>query len=87
MPQMKVVFYKEDDGRVPALDWFNSLPQKLQDKFRDRINRLKVVGHELDRPYAGYLRDGIRELRVRRGSVTVCSTSSIGTSRRYFRMD
>ena len=28
-----------------------------------------MVGHELDRPYAGYLRDGIRELRVRRGSV------------------
>jgi len=29
MLQTKVVFYKEEDGTVPALDWLNSLPQKL----------------------------------------------------------
>jgi phage-related protein len=69
MPQTKVVFYKEEDGTVPALDWLNSLSQKLQDKFAGRIERLEAMGHELRRPVADFLRDGIYELRVRHGHV------------------
>lgn len=64
MPETKVVFYREDDGTVPLLDWFDTLPAKLQDKCRARIERLRRFGHELRRPIADLLRDDIYELRV-----------------------
>lgn len=38
-------------------------------KCRAAITRLALLGHELRRPEADYLRDGIYELRVRLGSV------------------
>ena len=64
MPKTKVVFYREDVGIVPVLDWQNTLPFKAQDKCRVRIERLQELGHELRRPEGEYLRDGIYELRV-----------------------
>lgn len=45
---------------VPVLDWLDGLSAKAQ----DRIERLRDLGHELRRPEADYLRDGIYELRV-----------------------
>jgi hypothetical protein len=47
---VQVIFYKEDDGTVPMVEW---------------IERLRVFGYELHRPYADTLRDGIHELRFR----------------------
>ena len=35
----------------------------------DRVQRLRALGHELRRPHAAPLRDGIHELRVRSGRV------------------
>jgi hypothetical protein len=64
MPNAKVVFYMEDDGTVPLLEWFDRLPENAQDKCRLRIERLKQMGHELRRPEADYLRDSIYELRI-----------------------
>ena len=64
MPKTKVVFYREDVGTVPVLDWLDTLPFKAQDKCRVRIERLQELGHELRRPEGEYLRDGIYELRV-----------------------
>jgi phage-related protein len=64
MPKTGVVFYQEDKGTVPVLDWLDRLPVKVQDKCRVRIERLRDLGHELRRPEADYLRDGIYELRV-----------------------
>ena len=49
---------------MPLLEWFGRLPSKAQDKCRLRIERLRELGHELRRPEADYLRDGIYELRV-----------------------
>ena len=69
MPRIQVVFFEEEDGSVPLLDWFAKLSPKAQDKCRVRMERLKDLGHELRRPAADYLRDGIYELRVRLGSV------------------
>jgi len=40
------------------------LPAKAQDKCFLRLERLREVGHELRRPEADFLRDGIYELRV-----------------------
>ena len=64
MPKISVVFYQEDAKTVPVLDWLERLPARAQDKCRVRIERLRDLGHELRRPEADYLRDGIYELRV-----------------------
>ncbi len=64
MPQTRVVLYREEDGSCPFLDWFNELPAKVQDKCYLRLERLREMGHELRRPEADLLRDGIYELRV-----------------------
>jgi phage-related protein len=69
VPQTRVVFYQNDDGSVPILDWFDELPQKALDTYRVKPERLGDLGHELRRPEADYLRDGVYELRVRLGSV------------------
>src|SRR2546423_867868 len=69
MPKTKVVFYKEDDGSVPLLEWLDSLQPKALDKCTVRIERLAELGHELRRPEADFLRDGIYELRVGRQHV------------------
>jgi len=57
------VFYREADGAVPVLDWLRGLNEKARDKCVVRIERLGELGHELRRPEADYLRDGIYELR------------------------
>ena len=49
---------------MPVLAWFDGLSAKAQDKCRIRIQRLAELGHELRRPEADILRDGIYELRV-----------------------
>jgi phage-related protein len=64
VPKTRVVFYREADGSAPVLEWFDRLPAKAQDKCRVRIQRLTELGHELRRPEADLLRDGIYELRV-----------------------
>ncbi len=64
MPKTTVVFYREDTETVPVLDWLDRLPAKAQDKCRIRIERLRDLGHELRRPEADFLRNGIYELRV-----------------------
>jgi phage-related protein len=69
MPRIQVVFYQDEDGSVPILEWFELIPQKALDKCRVKLERLRDLGHELRRPEADYLRDGIYELRVRVGSV------------------
>lgn len=65
VPQTRVLFYCESDRAVPVLDWFDALPAKAQDKCRVKIQRLAELGHELRRPEADLLRDGIHELRAR----------------------
>jgi len=69
MPRTRVVFYREVDGTVPILDWFDTLPRRALDKCRVKIGRLQELGHELRRPEADYLREGVYELRVRLGTV------------------
>jgi|SRR5271166_771748 len=64
MPRTRVVFYCEEDGSVPVLEWFDDLPAKAQDKCRIRIQRLAELGFELRRPEGDLLRDGVYELRI-----------------------
>lgn len=72
MPQTEVIFYQEEDGRAPALMWLQDLrrgEQRAYAKCVVRIRELAQFGHELRRPAADVLRDGIHELRVRAGRV------------------
>ncbi len=69
MPQTRVVFYQEGPGEVPLLKWLDDLSRRAQAKCIAQIQRLRDLGHELRRPEADYLRDGIYEFRVRLGTV------------------
>lgn len=72
MPQTIVLFYQDDDGRVPVLEWLRELQRrdrKAYAKCVARIRRLAALGHELRRPEADFLRDGIYELRAKKGRV------------------
>lgn len=64
MPQVQVVFYREEDGSVPVLDWLDGLTDKAQAKCTAKIERLAELGHGLRRPEADYLRDDVYELRI-----------------------
>ncbi|NQT11996.1 MAG: type II toxin-antitoxin system RelE/ParE family toxin [Planctomycetes bacterium] len=65
MPETTVAFSSEDDGSSPLLTWLDQQQRKVQDKCLVKIERLAELGHELRRPEAALLRDGIYELRVR----------------------
>jgi hypothetical protein len=70
MPATDVVYYQEIDRSVPVLEWLRELAKRdrrAAEKCLARIEVLREMGHELRRPIADYLRDGIYELRVRAG--------------------
>lgn len=72
MPPIELRFFQTEDGTVPVLDWLRQLrwtDLKAYAKCAVRIQRLASFGHELRRPEADYLRDGIYELRAGRGRV------------------
>jgi phage-related protein len=72
MPAINVVFYQEKPGDSSVVGWLRSLNEtnpRAYDKCRAAITRLALLGHELRRPEADYLRDDIYELRIRWGSV------------------
>ena len=70
MAHTEVFFFREPkDSSVPLLKWLDDLPSKAQAKCTERIDRLAELGHELRRPEADFLRDGIYELRIRKGRV------------------
>ncbi|HMO25533.1 MAG TPA: type II toxin-antitoxin system RelE/ParE family toxin [Tepidisphaeraceae bacterium] len=71
MPATTVVFYCEDGG-APVLIWLDDLSRRdrrAYNKCVEAISRLSAFGHELRRPTADLLEDGIYELRVRVGRV------------------
>jgi hypothetical protein len=62
VPQSEIVFYRDGDT-VLFEQWLNSLPVKVQAKCLSQVRLLRSLGHELRRPIADFLRDGIYELR------------------------
>jgi phage-related protein len=63
MPRTTVILYRDDAGGCPFLEWFEELPPPARDKCYLRLERLGALGHELRRPEADFLRDGVYELR------------------------
>jgi phage-related protein len=64
VPRTLAVFYKNRKGNVPVLEWLDLLPVKIQDKCVVKIEHLSELEHELRRPKADLLRNGIYELRL-----------------------
>ncbi len=69
MARTRLVLYREEDGRSPLLEWLDQLDDKAREKCMVKIERLAEWGHELRRPEADFLRDGIYELRTHKGRV------------------
>ena len=66
------MFYRESDGEAPVVEWLRELVwtnERAWANCRARIELLAQMGHELRRPAADYLRDGIYELRAKQGHV------------------
>jgi phage-related protein len=72
MPKTKLVFYQDENGYTPVIEWLRELKfesKKAFSKCMVRLNRLAEAGHELRRPECDFLRDDILELRSRVGRV------------------
>ncbi|BAY14031.1 type II toxin-antitoxin system RelE/ParE family toxin [Calothrix sp. NIES-2098] len=68
MPKTRVVFYQEEEGKVPVLEWLTRLLKEDRKGYANcvaRIKQLAASGYELRRPVADYLSDGIYELRAK----------------------
>ena len=68
MPETRIVFYKEEDGEVPVLEWLKQLSKENKKAYANcvgKINLLESFGYELRRPAVDYLRDNIYELRAK----------------------
>ena len=72
MPLTEVFYYQDADGSVPVIRWLDELKRrdpKAFERCTAVIERLEEAGYELRRPTADLLRDGIYELRARKGHV------------------
>ena len=72
MPPVSITFFRELDGHVPVLEWLDRLrveDRQAYSRCEVRLHRLEIMGHELRRPDADYVGNGLYELRVRRGHV------------------
>jgi len=72
VPRTPVWFHRDADGSCPVLEWLEDLRRRDLKAFAKcyaAVERLGEAGHELRRPTADFLRDGIHELRVRKGRV------------------
>lgn len=68
MPETRVVFYQDEKGEVPVLEWLKILLKQDRKGYANCVARIQLLassGYELRRPVADYLRDGIYELRAK----------------------
>lgn len=72
MPATQVLFYQDENGQSPVVEWFQELRGSDPRGFANCLARVRLLaqfGHELRRPAADFLRDGIHELRAKHGRV------------------
>jgi phage-related protein len=68
MPETQIIFFQDDRGEVPVLNWLKKLLKQDRKGYANciaRIEQLAEYGFELKRPAADLLRDGIYELRAK----------------------
>jgi hypothetical protein len=71
MPGTTVYIYAKENGESPVLEWLKELSRsntRALDACIARVRLLAMMGHELRRPHADMLRDGIHELRPGSGT-------------------
>ncbi len=68
MQPFEIIFFKQNDGSCPILDFFDTLDEKMYAKILKEIKLLKECGTNLREPYTKHLSDGIFELRAKQGS-------------------
>ncbi len=64
-----IILYQEHDGTSSLVEFFAAESERVRVQARHRIQLLAEHGHQLRRPHADYLEDGIYELRWRTGTV------------------
>ena len=69
MPATEYIIYQEANGRSPLIEWLKKQRAKVQDKCIAKVKLLQDCGYELRPPHCRSLRDKIRELRIKHGSV------------------
>ncbi len=72
MPTTCILFYQEKKDDAPVVNWLSELRNTDPKGFANcvgRIRQLENKGHELRRPSADYLRDGIYELRAKHRNI------------------
>jgi phage-related protein len=60
---MNIWYFVDDRGKSPISEFIDELPLDEQAKVFAYIDELKKQGHNLRRPLADYVKDGIYELR------------------------
>jgi phage-related protein len=68
VPETRVLFYQDQKGLVPVLEWLKNLLKQDRKGYANCVARIQLLadsGYELRRPAADYLRDGIYELRAK----------------------
>lgn len=68
MRKFNLVFYETLNGKVPAIEFLNSLDVKMRAKTNSMLKMLQNNGHELRAPYSKHLTEGIFELRTELGN-------------------
>jgi phage-related protein len=58
-----IAYFVDDRGQNPVKEFIDELPKREQAKIFAYLDELMAQGHNLRRPMADYLRDGIYELR------------------------
>lgn len=72
MPQTVIRVYRQLNGETPVTEWLDGLEENEPRAYRKCLQRILLLadkGHELRRPIADHLRDGIYELRTKVGRV------------------
>jgi hypothetical protein len=68
MARVQLGFYR-DGTEVPVYEWLLAQPKVVEARAILMLERLEAPGHELRRPHADHLGEGIYELRFRVGKV------------------
>lgn len=66
--QFHVEFYETDEGKIPTVEFLDSLEDKMNAKMVGLMEILEEKGTMLREPYSSPLEDGIFELRAVQGS-------------------
>lgn len=64
MKRFNVIFYEKEDGSRPALDYINTLSDKMRAKIYKIASMLELDGTRLRMPYSEALKDGIFQIRA-----------------------